>query len=558
MEKVCVNCSAKFEVTDEDLEFFNKLDASAIELKGISPQSICPDCRQQRRLVRRNERVLYRRDCDACKTQVLAMSPADAPFPVYCSNCWWSDNWDPLSYGKEIDFNRPFMEQFAELQNAVPRAALFGKNNENSDYSNHIENNKNIYLCADVAMSQDIFYSRWIIKCKDLCDCYQLEECELCYESQYSVGMQNNIYTEWSDQSTNLAFCTDCKGCSDCMFCSHLRHKKFCMFNKQLTEEEYREKCAQYDLGSYSIFQDALGKYHEIRSQMFHMAHHFINAEDCTGDYMYNCKNVKSSFGVIESQDCAYCYDAGHMKDCQDAYEPAFECELQYDCHACNRGKRILSNSICYDIDSSAYCDTCHNSSNLFGCIALRHKQYCILNKQYSKEEYEEIVPKLIAHMQSSGEWGEFFPIRLSPFCYNETVAQWYYPLSKEEVLAKGFKWKDREDDVSNVTKKIPAAKLPDHIKEIPDDVLNWAIECNVTGRPFKIAKQELEFYRKMNLPIPRTHPDERQDRRLAYTNPRKLFERACDKCNKTVKTSFSVERPETIYCEECYRKEVY
>jgi len=31
--------------------------------------------------------------------------------------------------------------------------------------------------------------------------------------------------------------------------------------------------------------------------------------------------------------------------------------------------------------------------------------KYCILNKQYSKEEYEELVPKIIEHMQKTGEW---------------------------------------------------------------------------------------------------------------------------------------------------------
>ena len=160
--------------------------------------------------------------------------------------------------------------------------------------------------------------------------------------------------------------------------------------------------------------------------------------------------------------------------------------------------------------------------------------------------------------MQSTQEWGEFFPPTMSPFAYNETVAQENYPLTKEEVLAKGWKWRDPVDDLPKVEKEIPAEKLPDSIDDIPDDVLNWAIECKTTKRPFKIIGQELAFYRQMKLPVPHFHPDERHRKRMALRNPRKLHNRKCAKCKKDIQTTYSSERPETVYCEECYLKEVY
>ena len=108
------------------------------------------------------------------------------------------------------------------------------------------------------------------------------------------------------------------------------------------------------------------------------------------------------------------------------------------------------------------------------------------------------------------------------------------------------------------VYKIIPANKLPDSISDIPDDILNWAIECEVTKKPFRIIKQELEFYRKHNLPIPRKHPDQRHLDRMSLRNPRKLFDRNCDKCWVNMKTTYSTDREEKVYCEECYNKEVY
>ena len=42
--------------------------------------------------------------------------------------------------------------------------------------------------------------------------------------------------------------------------------------------------------------------------------------------------------------------------------------------------------------------------------------------------------------MITTGEWGEFFPSSLSPFGYNETVAQEYFPMSREDILASSLR----------------------------------------------------------------------------------------------------------------------
>jgi hypothetical protein len=244
-----------------------------------------------------------------------------------------------------------------------------------------------------------------------------------------------------------------------------------------------------------------------------------------------------------------------------DNYEHGWltQSELVYESHAGMTGYHLLFCHICADSRDLIYCDCCFgNASNLFGCVSVKKSNYCIFNKQYSKEEYEKLVPKIIQHMRRSGEFGEFLPIACSPFSYNETPAQEHYPLTKEEALRRGWKWKDQVDEVPKVEKIIPAEKLPDSINDIPDDILNWAISCEVTKRPFRIVKQELAFYRTMGLPIPHFHPDERHRRRMALRNPRKLWNRTCAKCQKEIATSYSPDRPEIVYCESCYLAEVY
>jgi hypothetical protein len=177
------------------------------------------------------------------------------------------------------------------------------------------------------------------------------------------------------------------------------------------------------------------------------------------------------------------------------------------------------------------------------------------LNKQYSKKEYEELVPKIIKHMKANNEWGEFFPHNLSPFAYNETVAQNYFPMSKGEVLERGWSW---YEDVESKSYKGPEYEMPNDIKDVPDDMTRHILICEVSDKLYKIIPQELEFYRKINLPIPRRCPEQRHKDRMTLVNPRRLWERECNKCNKAIQSTYAPERPEKIYCEECYLKEVY
>ena len=177
--------------------------------------------------------------------------------------------------------------------------------------------------------------------------------------------------------------------------------------------------------------------------------------------------------------------------------------------------------------------------------------------------------PPEAGYEERFAEWGEFFPISISPNAYNQTVAQDEFPLTEAEAKARGWPWRGEKDEMPKVSKIIPAKKLPDVTGDVPDAIVDWAIECEATKRPFRIIRQELNFYRTMELSVPHFHPDERHKRRMALRNPRKLWNRQCAKCQKTIATSYSPERPacppkpagrrwEIIYCEECYLKEVY
>jgi len=280
---------------------------------------------------------------------------------------------------------------------------------------------------------------------------------------------------------------------------------------------------------------------------------------------MDRSKNVHDSYEVVYSEDCRYCYDAGYMKDCYDTYESAFNCELQYECHGCNNGKYLNFAHVSYDNHDANYIDTCHNSGNLFGCIGMRHGKYCVLNKQYSKEEYEELVPRIIEHMQNPiqenthasacVEYGEFFPTERSLFGYNETLANNFYPLTKDEALARGYKWKD---DFEKEEYQGEVYKLPDNIKDTPDDVCKKVLKCKVTGQAYKIIPQELELYRRLGVALPRRCPNQRFRDRMKLQNARALWPHTCAVSGKQIMAPYPPDRGDTVYSHEEFLKMLY
>ena len=154
--KQCQNCKNDFVIESDDFAFYEKIK--------VPPPTFCPECRMQRRLAWRNEKNLYNAKCDMCDKSIITIYSSNHKGKIYCNKCWHSDNWDPISYGKEYDFNRPFFEQFSELIEDVPKLALQISNSVDTNYANAITHSKNCYLCFSTANSEDSLYSVRLIK----------------------------------------------------------------------------------------------------------------------------------------------------------------------------------------------------------------------------------------------------------------------------------------------------------------------------------------------------------------------------------------------------------
>jgi hypothetical protein len=439
------------------------------------------------------------------------------------------------------------------------RVAL--SDNVNSDYTNDNQYLKNCYLTFDGERGEDSYYGHMFAGAKDCIDFLGMVESELCYESVHCTKSYGLRYARYCVNCSDSWFLRDCIGCSQCFGCANLRQKKYCIFNEQKTKEEYEAFMQAFRSGSYTALQEMQRQFEIFQMTLPCKPTRGEQNQNVTGDMILNSQNSWWCFDSYNLQDCAYCSECiVGAKDVQDLHIWGDNTELVYNscCVGVNIRNVIGGYYVSEGADSVYYSAFCSKGcKNLFGCVGLRKTENCILNKRYSKEEYEELAKRIARDMAARGEWGEYFDPKTALYGYNETMAQVHFPLSREQALAKGWTWSDYEAPVE-AERTIEARLLPDTIDETPDDILNWAVLCEVTGKPFRVIAQELSFYRTHHLPIPRRHPDQRHRDRWAYKNPYFLWERECMNCHKKVMSSYSPERPETIYCEECYLGAVY
>ncbi len=584
--KICQNCKVQFTIEPEDFTFYEKIK--------VPPPTWCPECRMIRRMVFRNERALYKGTCALCRKNIITMYAPNSPFTVHCTECYQSNKWDPLSYAQNHDFSKPFFAQFADLFRAVPRRALYFDFAVNSDYTNWGLHLKDAYLVFGGHHYENVAYASQCIYLKDCFDTDFLWNSEQCYESLHLRKCNRVYFSLYSEECLDSWFLIGCRNCQHCFGCVNLRNKTYCIFNKQYAKEDYERALLDMDLGLYDNFKKFRDKFHEHALRYPRKYAWMRNVVNSTGDDIENSKDCRVCFSIEDAENLHYVFYGGQdSKDGYDLDHVGVGSQLVYEALSAFALNRVAFITRVYYSHDVSYSDDCYNSAYLFGCIGLRKKEYCILNKQYSKEEYKLIVSKIIDQMKrvtyTDGKghaynYGEFFPPEISPFAYNETVAQEHFPLTRERAVELGFRWREPDTKSYKITKAF--SELPQNINDVEDNILNEVISCAHEGKcneqcttAFRIIPAELQFLRTVGIPIPRLCPNCRHYQRLKQRNPLKLWHRKCgctgnklensiyqnsashfhgtDHCPNEFETSYAPERKEIVYCEQCYNAEV-
>jgi len=587
----CQNCKNQFAIEPEDFRFYEKI--------SVPPPTWCPECRNLRRMAWRELNPLYRDTCKLCGKSIISIHAPDGLFTIYCRDCWQSDKWNPMDYGRDYDFQKPFFVQYRSLMEAVPRPALTGNNLVNSDFSHACQGVKNCYYVFWSYLSQDSQNCFALLLSRNTYDAYVTDNSDHAYETLHSNRLYRVRFGYFADDCFNSSFLFSCVGCSDCFGCVNLRKQKYCLFNTHLSKEEYKKEIAYWDLGSYKRLREAKEKFRSLYLSVPHRYAHIRNSHNVTGDIIRDTKDCRVCFSALDGvQNCKYLYFGGlNLKDSYDVSAGGDTSELLYEVFGVTgHAQRAFFSAGGRNSRDIWYCTWASSSSDLFGCISVKYKRYCILNKQYSKEEYEKLVTKIKKHMDEAPyidtkgrkyTFGEFFPTELSAYAYNESWAFPWHPRTKKEVLQEGWQWRDSHERSYRVT-LLPEA-LPDHVRDVQDSVCKETIGCLHKGScneqcttAFRITPEELAFYRDMNIALPRLCPNCRYAERLTWRNRFRLWKRQCmctgagsinkDSsqsyrnvalhfhgtvvCPNEFETTYVPEKPEILYCDQCYKTE--
>jgi hypothetical protein len=588
--RICQNCKLKFIIEPDDFLFYEKISISA-KYKIPAP-TWCSECRFQRRCLFRNERKLFRNVDGVTGNPILALFPPEAKFPIYEDSYWFSDNWDPFSYGIDFDRSKPFLFQLHELSLKVPHRQLDATNMVKSDYSGNADNLKNCYLIFNASTDEDSAYGNAIDFCKNCFDNSHITSSERCYESFWLNKCFDTHFSSQCDECVSVYFSKNCTGCSNCFGCVNLRNKSYCYFNEQLSKEKYNEKIKSLNISKWSNLKEIKEKANNFWLNFPVKYTQGVKNYNCLGEYISNSKNVRNSYLIRGGEDLKYVHysQTPGSKDCFDATVSGYNSEQIYESMTCGwNSSQVRFSFECWDggidFEYSMFCGK--KANHIFGSVSVNSGDYVILNKKYNKEEFYKLRDEIRKHMNdmpyidSKGrvyKYGEFFPPEFSPFAYNDTITPEQFPLSKEEILSYGANW--YEVPKNEYTVSINSINISDDIIDVSDDILKEIISCDKCKRAYKIIPNELQFLRYSKLPIPRYCVDCRHKERISQRNKSKLYKRQCccsgdhssnskysntiehshgkEKCQNEFDTSYSPERPEIVYCEKCYQQEVY
>lgn len=570
--KTCKQCQQQFLVEDDDLAFYKKISPTfAGKTFEMPSPTLCSECRRQRRIACRNMTKLYKRKSDLSGKEIISPYAPNSGNKIYDTDEYHSDRWNPLDFGRDYDFTKPFFEQFNELYLDVPLLSRNVLREENSAFTNNATGLKNCYLIQGSNYSEDCYYGFRVDDSRDCVDNYICRNSEKCYEGINIENCYNCLFCNDSVNCRDSILLDNCASCKDCYGCSNLHNKQYFVNNELSNRDEVEKLKKEFLKADLEKRKSLVEKERQFFISQPKRFAHILKGENATGDYISNSKDISESFMINESENLKYCYNVIQSKDSMDYDIWGNNSRLIYECDEVGENlqnvffSRMIeeSSNIFYSIGIYANCHNC------FGCAGLKHAEYCIFNKQFSKEDYETEVAKIIENMKRAGEWGEFFPISQSPYGYNESLAQDIRPLTKEGAQKIGARWQDQDfyPDYRGEFYKPSAISEYESNQQKVDQALSGVLKCEISGKPFKLQAGELAFYIKNNIQIPNLHPDQRHINRSNHMNPLKIWHRQCmceesghgheERCQNEFETTYAPNRPEKVYCEKCYQQSV-
>ena len=544
INRICEHCKQEFSISEIEISLSEKI--------GLELSTICSDCLLRQHLSFWQFGKFKKSKSDFSGESLITVLPETSRYPIYTSKEWYSDVWEGLDYGIDYDPNESFFKQLQNLQEKVPHPHQNGSNNTNCEYCDDVWNSKNCYLARSMEFCEDLLYSYRNMKVNNSIDAIICFTSERLYSCLFCINSYKLLYSRNSRDCVDSYFLFDCRNCQNCFMCWNLRGKNHCIENIQYTKEEYNEKIKSFNLGSYQAVKSFKKRFDEIlENDAIHKLNFNIKAYNSIGNNLLNVNNCQNCNTISDSEDAVNAVRGMKHSSTLNA-NGCWYIELSGNCAEC-LNSYYLKYSLWSSCRFSEYLDLCIECEYCFGCVGLKKKKYCILNKQYTKEEYEVLKNQIISDMKKSGEYGKFLPYSMGPGPFNfSTSALYFLDTTKEEILKLGGYWQDIDE--SHI-EGMPTSELPDSIEEVSENICKQALICPETGWRFNISENELIFYKQNNIPLPRKHFDMRIKDLVKYSTVLKTFNYKCFYCNEKIQAYYPKEWGyKNIACENCYQ----
>jgi hypothetical protein len=502
--------------------------------------------------------VFWNRDTFTGKSIISAIHPS-LPFKVTEDVEWHKRDFS--SEAKEIDLTRSPIDQIWDLMLTVPvRAKRNTDVDANSVTVGSFKTVDSYMTCGSSATRSMYTYAQFGAEdCIDVVNGYNVAR-------SFSVSDSHNIsdceFVFSSHRCLKSAFLFDCRDCEFCFGATNKRHKKFIWFNEELSEEEWRKRRAEVDLGCRSIVDGWLEKFYELwKRDGVWPAFFSIGNENCEGEHIFESVRCRESFWM---EKCVDCLRARFCLECNDCFYCSGCGWLTHNYMSvgndnCADNKFTMSCKNCTGLEYCVMCDECQNC---FGCVGLNKKQYHIFNKKYSQEEYWQKVDELKCRMLADESYGEFFPGKFSLSGFKYSAGAVYYNYRERDLnrfgaihvdASEGLVLAPKREDVHVV--RLNVDDLPDCVDEVKSDVVNSPINDEELGRDFSITQKELNIYQAQRWPLPRRHFIARLTRLLRHANSPFPKNISCGRCRQTTRTykNFVFEDDRNVYCMRCY-----
>lgn len=498
---------------------------------------------------------LFKRKCDRTGKDLISIFSEDCPYPV-----WDRDEWIANANPPSIIFDptKKFFDQLWELFQhcPLPHNTIIGT--ENCEYTDDWWYSKKCFLCHSGFKCEDVYYSYRIFEGRNCFFCVFCNNCELCTDLTNCTNCYNLTYALDCSQCKDSAFLFDCRNCTDCLFSYNLRNKQYCIENKQYSKEEYESLKQQYNFSSRSTYEAAKVHFKELLfTKAWWKANHYDRTENVQGDYLREVKDASEAYFVDKGQDVVNCFRAFDVKDTVNSVG-CFGAELvAYTVFLGSEGVYNISYSVnLVDCKFMEYCLFCVKCEHCFGCAGLVGKKYCIFNKEYAPEEYENELLKIKSAQKAEGSYGQLFPASFAPGTYEETLAPVYFPLTRDEQSHLQFRVS--KDAIYTTSEYLPVSALPDDITVTGDKVTNLAFFDEIAQKPFTIQPFDIEHSKSQHVPLPNCFYARRINENFAWMHfDGSDRETVCALTGKKVRTTLPLALNHRILSEAAYESQV-